>query len=370
MGFGIALISLLINTNSQIQEQFRNNLGGVDLVVGAKGSPLQIILSSIFHIDFPTGNIKESDVEWLNKNRLVKSTIPISLGDSYRGFRIVGCTESYSAIYSANTSQGQFFKKEMQVVLGYDVAKNTGLKVADQFIGNHGMEENDIITHEEIPFTVTGILSETGLVIDKLILTSNESVRLVHHEESDSSENEITALLIEFRNPMGIIQLPRMINSRSNLQAASPSFEAARIFSLLDQALDIIKYIGVGIMTMAGLSIFISLFIALRERQYELALLRTFGAGKSYIFLSIILEALLLSISGYILGIVLSHLGLFAYPYFAEDLNSYQIKPMYWVKEEFYLFIFAIGIATLAAILPAIRAYKIDISETILNAKY
>lgn len=363
MGFGVALISLLLNTGSQIQKQFQKNLAGIDMVVGAKGSPLQIILCNVFHIDFPTGNIKESDVEWLKNNRLVKNAYPISLGDSYMNFRIVGCIESYKELYNAGVSKGKFFKDDMQAVVGSEVAKALGLKVGDHFASSHGMEENDIMGHEEHPFEITGILGKTGTVIDQLILTSNESIRHLHH----SDEKEITSLLLQFRSPMGAIQLPRQINARSNLQAASPAFEAARLFSLLNRGIDVIKYIGAGIMVMAGLSIFISLFIALKERKYELALLRSFGAGRAFVFSVVFLEAIILSMLGYVIGFILCHAGLFAYNYFS-DISAYRLDAWYLVSEELYLFIFGLVIATLAAIVPALKAYNTDISDTLSNA--
>lgn len=365
MAFGVTLICILINANKQIQKNFQNNLAGVDLVVGAKGSPLQIILCTIFHLDYPTGNIKESDIKWLVKNRLVKKTIPISLGDSYKGYRIVGCDTSYTGLYNAKILEGSFFNDNLEVVVGNNVANHLKLSLGDHFSSSHGFEDDNIMSHDEHHFTVKGILESTGLVIDNLILCSNESVRMVHHSESNSDNKEITALLLEFRNPLAAVQLPRQINSRSNLQAASPSFEAARIFSLLDKALDIVKYIGSGIIVMAGLSIFISLFISLKDRQYELALLRSFGASRIYIFSVILSEALILAISGYVLGLILCHLGLFAYGFFDDSMNSYSLNPGFWVTEEFYLFIFAILIAVISGIIPAIRAYSMDISKTL-----
>ncbi len=368
MGFGVALISLLINVNYQIKDQFQKNLAGVDLVVGAKGSPLQIILCNIFHIDYPTGNIKEKDILWLMNNRLIKESYPISLGDSYKDFRIVGCTESYTTLYNAHIDKGAIFKENFEVVLGANVANSTGLGIGDTFHSTHGIDDNDMMGHEEVSLKVSGILIPSGTVIDHLILTKNESVRKLHHSD-DSTDNEITSLLLKFRNPLAAIQLPRKINAMTNLQAASPSFEAARLFALMGKSFDVMKYIGVGIMSMAGLSIFISLFIALKERKYELALLRSLGASRLYTLVVVLSEAWILSVLGYILGIFLCHAGLFGYEIFGDAYSAYQLDWVFWVKEEFYLFIYAWLIATLASLLPAFKAYFTDISETLSNAK-
>ncbi len=367
MGFGVALISLLLNVSSQIENQFQKNLSGIDMVVGAKGSPLQIILCNVFHIDYPTGNIKVDDLDFLMRNRLVKKTFPISLGDSYKDFRIVGCTPDYLELYGAEIQNGRIFNSVFDVVIGSKVAKSLNLKIGSTFHSTHGMEDNDIMGHEEHDFVIVGILKESNTVIDQLILTSNESIRHLHHSAEDK-DKEITSLLIQFRNPLAAVQLPRQINSRSNLQAASPAFEAARLFSLLNKGIDVLKYIGAGIMAMAGLSIFISLFIALKDRKYELAIIRSFGASRFYVFSVIFYEAIVLSLSGYLLGIFLCHLGLLTYGLINTDINSYSLEVFYWVPEESFLFLFGLVIATLAAIVPAVKAYKTDISETLANA--
>ncbi len=367
MAFGVALISLLLNVSRQIETQFQKNLSGIDLVVGAKGSPLQIILCNIFHIDYPTGNIKLEDVEWLRKNRLVKKAIPISLGDSYKNFRIVGCNSDYLKLYQAEIQKGRHFESNFEVVLGAGVAKALKLKVGDHFHSTHGMEDNDIMGHEDTDLVIVGTLKESNTVLDQLILCSNESIRKLHHSK-EGDKKEITALLLQFRNPLAAVQLPRQINAKANLQAASPSFEAARLFSLFNKGIDVLKYIGAGIMVMAGLSIFISLFIALIDRKYELAIIRSFGGSRFYVFSVVFFEAILLSLSGYFLGIILCHLGLFAYGLINSEINAYTLEVFYWVKEESYLFLFGLVIATLAAIVPALKAYYTDISETLANA--
>lgn len=366
MAFGVALISLIFNVNTQLKDQFSKNLGEVDLVIGAKGSPLQIILSSIFHIDFPTGNILEKDTEWLKRNRLVKNTAGISLGDSYKNYRIMGCDSSLFNFYELNIAEGSFPQDEMEVLIGSSVASKLGLQMLDTFSSAHGLEDNDIMDHDDHPFTVIGILEENGTVMDRLILCSNETYGHVHGKES--AEKEITALFLQFRNPLAAVQLPRQINSRSNLQAASPAFESARLFTLLKQGIDIISYIAIGIMVMAAMSIFISLFLAIKERRFELALLRSMGAGRLYVFLMVLFEAMILTSLGYLLGIMLSHGGIYAYGLFNNSEEKYILDEFYWVGEESILLIVALIIALFAGIIPAIQAYRTEISETLSNA--
>ena len=189
---GVSVISLVIKTEYYLQNSYRQNLAGIDLVVGAKGSPLQLILSSILHIDAPTGNIPLDEVHKIEKNPLVKNTIPVALGDNYNGFRIVGTVPGYAELYKAKVQQGKMFEKTLEAVLGANVTKTTGLKLGSTFTGVHGfMHEGH--SHGEFKYIVTGILEQTGRVIDNLILTPVESIWLVHsshdHDEEDPAEH-------------------------------------------------------------------------------------------------------------------------------------------------------------------------------------
>ena len=141
MTFGVGIISLLFLLNNQIEQQLQSNLRGVDMVVGSKGSPLQIILSSIYHIDNPTGNIPYNEAHEIDKNPLVDLTIPLSFGDSYNGFRIVGTTHKYPELYKMTLSKGRMWEKNLEVVLGVKVAQTHQLKIGDKFYGTHGLVE-------------------------------------------------------------------------------------------------------------------------------------------------------------------------------------------------------------------------------------
>ncbi|TCO06039.1 ABC transporter permease [Natronoflexus pectinivorans] len=185
---GMSVVSVLIHFERQVQQQFQNNLAGIDLVVGAKGSPMQLILSSVLHADNPTGNIPLHEAEKITNNPMVKSTIPIALGDNFMGYRIVGTTLDYALLYSAELQSGQWYKHSMEVVLGSVVAEKAGLKTGDEFTGVHGFIEHGH-SHDDHPYTVKGILKPTGTVIDRLILTPVESVWEVHDETHDDCEN-------------------------------------------------------------------------------------------------------------------------------------------------------------------------------------
>jgi putative ABC transport system permease protein len=186
---GIGLISLLLLLQKQLQENFENNLAGVDLVVGAKGSPLQLILCSMYHVDAPTGNISLAEARpFLNpKHPIVEEAIPLSLGDNYRDYRIVGTTQNILDWYGAAIATGEVWQRNFEVTIGAQVASDLEMQIGSEFNSSHGMVTSEEIDHShDQTFTVVGILKPTGTVIDQLILTTPQSFWLVHdHEEEE-----------------------------------------------------------------------------------------------------------------------------------------------------------------------------------------
>lgn len=385
MGLGIAIILVLILLSSQLEDNLAKNKKGVDLVVGAKGSPLQLILANVYHIDFPTGNIKLQEAKDLTRNRLIASAIPLALGDNYRGYRIVGTNHDYVKLFDAAVDEGELWKNNLDAVVGSNVAQSLGLKVGDTFFGAHGLSVADM-EHEEMSYRIVGILEENNSVIDKLILTNIESVWAVHdHDEEHHEEHsepqlgsayetgfpegdedaEITSMLIKFRSPMGAVTLPRMINADTNMQAASPAFETQRLFSLLGIGVDLLKAFAVIIIIIAGLSIFISLYNALKDRKYDLAIMRSLGASKTKLFFHVVLEGVIITVLGGLLGFLIGHglteflAGLY------EKSDEIGLTGLIFVKQELAVMLISVGIGIIASLIPAINAYKTDISEVL-----
>ena len=407
LALGIATITVLLLLSRQVEDTLTRNSRGVDLVVGAKGSPLQIILSSVFHADFPTGNISLADVRPLQRNRLIKNMIPLALGDSYRGFRIVGTNYDYPELYEAELQAGSWWKAPLEVVLGANVAQQLQLAPGDAFHSSHGLADDRINVHDEQAFRVSGALKPTGSVLDNLILTAVESVWAVHdtHANADSvaHENrmaqdsitqrglppagrpqagrpptgqsrtgqprggegqEITALLLQYRSPMAAVQLPRFINQRTNLQAASPPFEVARLFSLVGVGVDGLQAFAYVIILIAALSTFIALYNALRERQYDLAVMRSLGASRRMLFLLMVLEGVIVSVAGGVLGLLLGHgfVGLLTQwvPQSGLGLRALRIIP-----EEGWLLLDSVLVGVGAALLPALAAYRTNVAQVL-----
>lgn len=380
MTLGIAMISLLMLLGKQLQDKFAKNISGIDLVVGAKGSPLQLILSSVYQIDNPTGNVYLDDVAAIAQNPLVKEMIPLSMGDNYQGFRIVGTNKKYFEHFKAKIASGKMFKGNLEVVLGASTAQNANLKVGDTFASSHGLDSEGE-KHAENNYKVVGVLEYNNSVVDNLILTSLNSVWNIHehkdehheegeehHEEevADSTiKREITSAIIKFRSPMGMMTMPRNINQNSKLQAAVPAIEVNRLFELLGIGIEGLQFLAAVIMLISGISVFVSLYNSLKERKYEMALMLSMGAGRTRLFLMLLLEGIILSLLGFIAGIVLSRIGIYLISNALSKKFHFDVSQFSLQTGEIYLFVGALLVGILAAAIPSIGIYRINISKTL-----
>lgn len=425
-GLGVGLISMLFLLEDQIQKNFEKNLAEVDLVIGSKGSPLQLILSSMYHIDAPTGNISIGEIRpFLNpKHPLIKSALPLSMGDSYKGYRIVGTTTDITEWYNLQLAQGEMFIHNYDVTLGASAARDLQLKVGDHFKSSHGLVDDDGLEHDDTPdFIVVGILESSGTIVDQLILTTpqtywhvhdhdhsadvvQQEVSSVHEEDHDDhdhheghdhashdhgdhghsvedhhghthaeipkpliqeeDEGSITSLLLRFKgNNFQALNMGRSINENTEMQAATPAIEINRLFSMMSSAEYALRILAMVIIFVSGLSIFISLYSSLKDRKYELALMRVMGGNKSTLFSLIILEGVILAILGYIIGIFLSHVGMFIIGKVMKEDYRYDFTGGYMLANEWWLLLAAVLLGFLASLLPAIQASKTDISETL-----
>lgn len=384
LSLGVAVITVLLLFNNQFQEKIAANAKGVDLVVGAKGSPLQLILCSIFQIDFPTGNIKLIEAEKVARHRLVKSVIPLALGDSYGGYRIVGTNRKYSELYGGSLASGAWWEKDLDVTLGSTVAQLSGLKIGDNFASAHGLT-TDGHDHEENKYVVVGIMNKSNTVLDNLILTNVESVWKVHAEHSDTvhqapiekpssivpsvdrrdSIREITSLLVQYRNPLAAIQLPRFVNTNSSMQAASPAFETARLFSILGVGVEVLRGFAYVLIFISALSIFIALYNSLRERRYDMAIMRSMGAGKTKLFMAMLMEGSILTFLGCLVGLALGHGVLWIFTFLVKESEKAGVTASVFYAEEVYILLGSLILGILCSLVPAIQAYRTDIHKVL-----
>jgi putative ABC transport system permease protein len=371
LSLGLASITLVLLVNHQIQQAFARDLAGIDVVVGAKGSPLQLILSGVFQIDTPTGNVPLADVQALQANPQVAKLIPISMGDSFKGYRIIGTTPDYLSHYAGVMASGVMWQAPMQAVLGAKVARDTGLRVGDGFVGSHGLGGGGH-AHGQTPYTVTGVLAPSGSVMDRLILTATESVWRVHEKDTAldaadqkilEEEREVTLALIQYRSPLAAVTFPRFINTATNMQAASPALEVSRLLGLIGIGADVLRaFAGVLLLT-AGLGVFIALWSAVRERRADLALLRMLGAAPRQLAALLWCEALWLALLATLLGLALGQ-GVAALLAVALDVDkSISLAALNWPVELLTVPALALGVAVASALLPTWEAYRVSVLE-------
>lgn len=377
----VAIITVLILLQKQFEEQFSSNADDIDLVLGAQGSPLQLVLSAVYQMDAPTGNIDYSEAKTWMQNPFVKSAIPLAYGDNYLGFKILGTTPEYLTKFGGSIEKGSMFSNTFEVVIGSEIASKLNLKVGDTFFGSHG-DAKEGEKHEESSYKVVGIASKTGKVVDNLILSNIQSVWAMHdvheHEEGEEHHNEaviseegkeITAVLIKFRNKMGIVLWPRMIAQNTKMQAASPAIEINRLFTLFGIGLEALQYLAYGIMLISGISIFIALFNTLKERKYEFALLRIQGASRIQLLQAVLVESLVLCVLGFVFGTILGRIALWFISKSSDQEFKIAFDPLEFVWEkEGLLFVMTLSVGLLAAFIPAVKAYRLNISKTLSHA--
>ena len=398
--FGIGIISLLLQLNSLIKTQMDNNLKGIDMVVGAKGSPLQLILSAVYHIDSPTGNISVEDAKKIKNNRMVGSSIDLLYGDNYKGYRIVGTDDEFLDLYDAKIKDGRKWEDPFEVVVGSKIHSKFDLKLDDELMSSHGLRETGE-AHGDQLFKIVGLLEPSNSVIDQLIVTSPESIWDLHAEHDHSGEEhddehdhehddehdhehddehdhehddehdhehddeEITAMLIKFQNPMNIIQFPRQINEETNLQAAVPSYEISRLFKLFGFGIETLTYLAYLIIIVSAFSLFINLFNSMRDRKYEMALIRTLGSSRRQLSFMIIFESLILTTVGFLIGLLVSRLGVMFVSSLMEESLNYNLNSFGILNEELWLLILSIFIGLISSIIPALQVYNLNISEVL-----
>lgn len=371
LSLGLASITFLLLVSHQLSKAFDRDLAGIDVVVGAKGSPMQLILSGVLHIDVPPGNVPLAAVRELEKNPLVASLIPISLGDNFQAYRIVGTSHAYINHYGAQLAQGNLWQSPMQVVLGATVARKLGLQLGQTFVGSHGLGAGGH-AHGDSLYTVVGVLQPSGSVLDRLILTDTASVWKVHEDytavdDEDrailAQEREITMALIKYKTPLAALSFPRYVNTSTEMQAAAPALEITRLLSMLGLGTDVLRAFAAVLLLTAGLSVFIALWSVVRERRADLALLRMLGAPPARVAALLLSEALWLALLAAVAGLALGQGFAAALGWFLQLDTSLLVGGLVWPSSLLVVPVVALVVALGAALLPALGAYRVSVLE-------
>ncbi|NTV46441.1 MAG: FtsX-like permease family protein [Chlorobiales bacterium] len=417
VALGVALIAATIAIKNEVETNFRQSSVGYEMIVGAKGSPMQLVLSTVYMLGNPVGNIRYEVYEVLKKDRRVALALPYAFGDNYAGHRIVGTTDDvftkfqYVPGKSYEIKEGRTFKDSSlsEAVIGSEVAKRTGLKIGDKFTATHGLQESSAEVenqHETTPFTVVGIMKSTGATADKIIYTTVNSVWEIHnhhgeedheahHEEHSTAEvshsydehdshaeepvhtevADITAVIVKVRSPLFALQFYKQINDGTLAQAAIPVNEIKSLFDIVGNVDWAFLLITMLVIVVALIGMLVAIYNSLNERRREIAIMRSLGAHRRKIFGIITLEAAIISFFGTLTGILLSKLLLLVVKgYIAQTtgveigvkvLNFIPVKEELSVPVEVILITIVPLIGALAGALPAISAYRTDVARNL-----
>lgn len=376
LGLGVATLMALTVARAQFSEQLTRDARNIDLVVGAKGSPLQLILSTLYHADVPTGNVPLTALSAVRAQRLVKQAIPISLGDNLRGFRIVGTEPEFVGLYGSSLREGRLWDGAMQAVVGADVARATRLALGDRFFGTHGLAADGFV-HEDAEYRVVGVLRPSGTVLDRLILTDLASVWFTHEGEPKDAEElkvlqaerEVTAILVQYASPLAAALLPRQINADPKLLAAVPAAELARLFAVVGVGVEVMRIFALVLVGSSLLVLFVALMNALEERRYDFAVLRLLGSSRTRVASLLLIETWTLGAAAIVLGCVLAGIALATTSHWLAQARSFVLSPWSLATDAWWVPLAALGVVTAAALLPMWRVSRMSLHDTLAEGR-
>ncbi len=469
LGLGTALINTVLKIQQQLDTQIHTNVAGIEALVGAKGSPVQLTLANIYHLDDPTGNISLEKAIALNNNPMVEKALPLAYGDNHKGFKLLGTNQDYIAHFKGKLSKGKYITEPLEVIIGYNVAKKISATVGYTFYSNHGTTSGH--EHKENVYKVVGVLEKSNTVLDNLLITSLASFWKTHHQTNldnvfdslsfakakklnslsiksnkdthnaeiqdnikkekhnehhhdadkhsehiahsdleehlehseheehpeheqnlhdnktnhskeintepnqhdeheetseDVQQKEITALLLKFKGPAGFF-LVNQINSDPQLMAINPSQTILKFLTVLGVGYSTIKSIAISVISVSVLTLVLALIQIFSNRKYELALLRTMGASNFKLAFSLLLEVVLISITGFLFGMAIVIATLEILPFFVEIAIFDGFDWTSLGMNELIIFGMCLFCGIISAMVPLYKVYRIDISKTLAH---
>lgn len=404
IAISILLIISIVNISSQLSNNIIDNAGRYDVLLGAKGSSTQLILSTMFFYDAPLGNINKIYLENLEKDSRVEYAVPVGMGDNYRGYRIIGTQPKYFEGIKYSMAQGKLFEQEKEAVLGATVARMTGLTIGSEFSGSHGIGKEDVGIedhhHDDYKYRVVGILSPTKTPNDMAIFTDIKSVWSVHGievndehtgeashmnedhveailddaEHADSAHNDeghhhhdhdkiITAILLKSKGFSEAYQITQEYNRKDDVQAINPAATLRQLLNTIsigEKVASLIAYISV---ILSVITLFIVMLSASAERRKDIAVLRALGANRGTVFNIILLETFAIAIIGSLSGFILAHLAIHLTGGVVASKLGLYISGASMSLAEPIIIVTAIVLSTLAGVIPGLLVYRTDVTK-------
>ena len=373
------LLSVVDRVRTDTQTSFANTISGTDLIIGARSGELNLLLYSVFRIGNPTNNITWNSYERIGARPEVAWTIPFSLGDAHRGYRVLGTDLGYFDHYryadrrSLAFAKGGPFTAPSDTVIGAEVAERLGYDVGAEIIVSHGLAETSFLTHDEDPFTVSGILARTGTPVDRTVHISLSGMDLIHSNGGGGrvaapiagyESEEITAFLIGLKSKTSIFALQRYVNEFEDepITAVIPGVALQQLWSLIGVAEYALFGVSAMVVLAAVLGLLATLLVSLNERRREMSVLRSVGARPGHIFALLLSEAATLAFLGALSGLLLVQLGILAIRQYASSEFGIQLS-VGLRAFDIYVLAGILAIAVLVSIIPAWRAYRNSLAD-------
>lgn len=379
----VMLIISVQNLTTQLKSNVIENAGVYDILVGAPGSSIQLVLNTIFYYDAPIANINIEYYESLQKDSRVANVVPIGMGDNYNGYKIIGTSNDFFTD-KYKLKSGELFKNNGEAVIGSTVAKITGLKVGDKFSGMHGLTEEGGHAHADFQYTVVGVLEQTKTPSDTVIYTDIESLWTVHglehneHNENDdmemddehnksmhgnSSENLITALLVKTTSLSNQVMVTNDLNKNNDIQAINPAATLRKLLVMLNAGEIVVTLVAYVSIFLSIIVLFTTMLSASIERRKDISILRALGANRKTVFKTILLETLIIAIIGAVLGFIVAHiaigiLGNYTAVNYGINISGFSVQ----IAEVFVL-LGAVVLSIVAGMIPAVMVYKTDATK-------
>lgn len=389
MALSLALLLGVERLRTQVKASFTNTISGTDLIVGARSGPMQLLLYSVFRMGNATNNMSWQSYQQLLKHPSIAWAIPLSLGDSHRGYRVLGTTDAYFQHYRFGDGQhlafakGQAFADLYDLVLGSEVAQTLGYGLGDQVVVSHGIGQVSFARHEDKPFRVVGILKPTGTPVDRSLHLSLEAIEAIHlgwqsgtrmpggkitaeaARSRDLTPTSITAVLVGLKSKTGIFRLQRAINDHAAepLMAVLPGVALSELWGLMATGEYALLLVSAAVVLVGLLGMLTAMLAGLNERRREMAILRSAGARPWHILALIEGEALVLGLAASLLGLGLLYLGLgLARPLLQASFGLF--IPLGLPGSNEWLIMAAMLLAVLlAGLVPALRAYRTALAD-------
>lgn len=389
VALAVALLLGVERLRSDARAGFAATISGTDLVVGARSGPVQLLLYSVFHIGNATSDVSWQSIEAIAALPEVDWLVPLALGDSHRGFRVVGTSAAFFERYRYGRDRrltlaaGRPFGEVFEAVVGAEVAARLGYRVGQSIVVSHGMGEVRFAAHDDKPFTVVGVLARTGTPVDRSVLVSLQGIEAIHLDwaggarmpgvrigaehvrKFDLSPKRVTAALVGLKSRVAVFGVQRRINDwpAEPLLAVLPGATLQELWSVVavaERALLAVSALVVAV----GLAGLVAVVVAsLGERRRELAILRALGASPGQVFRLLALESLLLGVAGCVLGIMLLLVATATVGPWLEARYGLPLSAGWLSPAEWRLLGVVLGVALLASLLPGWRAYRYSLAD-------